>query len=115
MTTTTATVRKPLPSQLRAIARFKAFMETQLDKDPARRDTLVRFETTTTEYGTLWVTAETDMLGLPETNLLRFLDRQHWHVQIGKGGAIDVWCAPKPFRQFKGRRAYNMNFNKLVG
>jgi hypothetical protein len=112
MTTATAT-RKPLPSQLRAIAQFKAFMESQLDKNPERKDTLVKFETTPTDYGCFWVLAETDMLGLGENNLLRFLDRQHWYVQIGRGGSITVWSSPKHFHQFKGKRAYCMNFKKI--
>lgn len=102
-------------SQQRAVAQFRAFMRRQLDPNPERGDIVDKFELTATDYGAVWVCATTDMVKLGEGNLLRALDRQHWFVQIGKGGAINVYSCPKSMRQFKGRRAFNMNFTKSVG
>ena len=113
MTSTVAA--KLTPSQTRAIEQFRAFMQRQLNTNPEYGDTVDSFEVTTTDYGSVWVAATTDMTKLGEGNLLRFLDRQHWHVQVGKGGRIDVWSAPKSFDQFRGGRAFNMNFKKRVG
>jgi hypothetical protein len=96
-------------SQTRAIESFRRYMQTQLDTDPARQDTLA-FDLQPTDYGIVWIKATTDMVGLPETNLLRYVARQHWFVKVGKRGALDVKCAPKSYEQFKGQRAFGMNF-----
>lgn len=85
------------------------FLRRRLDSVPERKDTLsLRLEYT--DYGRVWLLAETDMLGLPEGNLLRAVARQHWMISIGKRGALDVYQAPKEFDQFKGRRAFGMHF-----
>jgi hypothetical protein len=99
------------PNQKRAVENFKTFMERQLNSNPDYRDTLVEFSVTPTDYGTLWITAKTDMLGLDEGNLLRALDAQWWFVHVGKRGALTVKMAPKSFKQFNGRKAFNMNFD----
>lgn len=97
--------------QQRAIEQFRAFMQTQLDKTPEYGDTLVEFSTEPTSYGTHWITAKTAMVKLGEGNLLRAVSAQHWFVSVGKRGALQVVIAPKSFKQFNGRRAFNMSFD----
>jgi hypothetical protein len=99
--------------QLRAIEQFRAFMQTQLDTNESRGDAVSVFEITTTEMGAVWIHAETEMLKLPQSNLLRAVSHQHWHVNVGKGGRLEVWSAPKSFHQFKGGRAFGMSFIKI--
>src|SRR6188768_3802995 len=96
-------------SQARAIESFRRYVAQQLDTNPERQDTLT-FDLQPTDYGVVWVKATTDMVGLPETNLLRFVSRQHWFVKVGKRGALDVKSAPSSYKQFKGQRAFGMNF-----
>lgn len=108
----TAAATKLTPSQTRAVAQFRAFVQRELDTNPERQDTIDSFAVEGTSYGAVWVTATTDMLGLPETNLLRVIARQHWLVQIGKGGRITVFSSPNAFHQFRGRRAFGMVFRK---
>jgi len=97
-------------NQERAVQRFRAFMTGQLNANPDYGDQLVEFSVEPTDYGTLWITAKTDMTKLGENNLLRALDRQYWLVSVGRRGAINVKMAPKSFDQFSGRRAFCMNF-----
>lgn len=103
---------KLTPSQTRAVAQFRAFMERQLNTNPAYGDRVDSFEVTTTDYGSVWVAATTDMAKLDECSVLRVIARQNWHVQIGKGGRITVFSSPKSFHQFHGRRAFGMVFRK---
>lgn len=99
-------------SQQRAVDYFKSFMQRQLNPYPAYGDTVDRFEVKATDYGTLWITATTDMTKLGEGNLLRALNRQHWFVSVGKKGALVVKQAPKSFDQFVGKgKAFNMTFD----
>jgi hypothetical protein len=38
------------------------------------------------------------------------LCREHWFVQVGPKGAIQVHSAPRSYKQFAGRRALGLNF-----
>ena len=100
-------------AQQSAVDGFRFFLEGQLDKDPKRGDCISRFEVVKSDYGSLWLIAETDMAGLGENNLLRFVSRQHWHIAIGKRGALEVWSSPKSFHQFRDGRAFGMNFKRI--
>ena len=99
------------PSQARAARLFTNHVQRNVDPHPERGDAAF-FTMETTSYGTLWIKGETEMTGLPETNLLRAVCREYWLVAIGKRGAIDVKMAPKSYLQFKGRRVLGMNFNQ---
>jgi len=96
-------------SQTRALESFRRYVTQQLDTNPERQDTL-EIDVQPTDYGVVWIKATTDMKGLPETNLLRYVARQHWFVKVGKRGALDVKCAPDSYKQFKGQRAFGLNF-----
>lgn len=99
------------PSQQNAVKTIHAFLERQRDTDPERQDT-VSMEVSAAYQGAkiLFVSADIVMLGLPESNLLRFVAQQHWLFCVRSRGAIDVLQAPKAFHQFKGGRAFGMNF-----
>jgi hypothetical protein len=97
-------------SQQRALEAFQAFMRDQVSKNPEYKDT-VSVEVKTTDYGTTWVTARTDMVGLPEGNMLRFVASQYWLVKVGKRGGLEVRMAPRCYDQFIGRRAFGMLFS----
>lgn len=99
-------------SQQRAVDYFKGFMQRQLNTNPDYGDVVDKWEVTATDYGTLWILATTDMTKLGEGNLLRFLDRQHWFVSVGKRGGLVVKSAPKSFKQFNGKgKAFGMTFD----
>jgi hypothetical protein len=38
------------------------------------------------------------------------LCREHWFIQVGPKGAIQVHSAPRSYEQFAGRRALGLNF-----
>ena len=56
-----------------------------------------------------WLSAETEMMGLGENNVLRALDHTYWHFFIGARGAVEALSYPKSYEQFKGRMAFGMN------
>lgn len=99
-------------TQTAAIESFRRFITSRLNKTAEYGDQITKFETYRTEHGSLWLTVETEMTLLPEDNLLRFLDKTHWHVAVGARGALEVWSCPKSIRQFAGRRAFGLNFSK---
>ncbi len=78
----------------------------RLDSTPKYDDQISVFETDHTEYGTVWITLQTEMLGLPENNMLRVLSHEYWHVHIGKRGKIEAYSYPKSYEQFKGRKVF---------
>jgi hypothetical protein len=99
-------------SQQQAIDFFRSFLERELDKNEERGDTIVQFDVEATEYGSIWITARTDMLKLGEGNLLRALSGQYWLVLVGKRGALDAKMFPKCFDQFRGKgKAFGMTFS----
>lgn len=98
--------------QEKARARFQQFLERKAiesQSGPVSPLVISKFETVD-YHGMIWIRAELDRAGLPENNVLRFLDHQHWHVLIGPRGGIEVKDAPKEYRQFKGRYAFRMLF-----
>jgi hypothetical protein len=97
-------------AQQRALEAFKAFMQTQVSKNPEYKDT-VSVEVEQSDYGITWVTARTDMTGLPEGNMLRYVAAQYWFVKVGKRGGLEVRMAPRCYDQFIGRRAFGMRFS----
>jgi hypothetical protein len=96
-------------SQERAINAIRRHIEDSLNTNPDYGDEITRWEVTTTSYGCLWVTAENEMTKLPETNLLRIIDRQYWLFAIGKRGAITMKMGPNSYKQFNGRKAFGFH------
>jgi hypothetical protein len=96
-------------SQEKAVAAFRAWMERNLDKNPAYGATITEFVVEPTNYGTYWIKAQTELLGLSEGNLLRALSHEYWLVAVGKNGGLTARIVPKPFEQFKGRRGHRVH------
>lgn len=96
-----------------AIAKFRRHLEDNLknlDGSIPYGGQVTKFEVTPTDYGTFWISAETELTGLPENNLLRVLDHEYWFVHIGKHGAIVVRSSPRSYHQFNNKRAFDMVF-----
>ena len=100
-------------AQQTAIARLRRFIEQQeIERRPANYGAqITRWDVQPTDYGTLWVTAETELTGLPAGNLLRALDHTHYFVSIGKRGALTMKIGPKSLDQFEGRQFLGININ----
>lgn len=99
------------PSQQRAVANFRRFLEQGRNTNAAYGDTITVFEEVPAGRGEFWIRAETEMVGLPQGNYLRAVSHDYWFVLVGRKGALIVKQAPSSFRQFHGRRAFNMNFD----
>lgn len=97
-------------SQERAVVRVRHFVEGELNKNPEYGDTVTGWEVTEHNFG-VCVAADKNMEKLPAGNLLRALERTHYLFFIGKRGAITMKMGPESFRQFNGRRAFNMNID----
>ena len=98
------------PSQKKSIEYLRYYVEKNLDKDEDRADQITTFEIRVNDYdGSLWLTIKTELLGLPESNLLRLLSMDHWFFWIGRGGRIDAHAYPDSLKQFKGKRAFGFN------
>jgi hypothetical protein len=96
-----------------AIAKFRRHLEGELknlDGSVPYGGQVTKFEVTPTDYGTFWISADTELTGLPENNLLRALEHNHWCVSIGKRGAIVVHSSPRSYHQFNNKRAFDMVF-----
>ena len=97
-------------SQQNAINHIEHFLNGRRSANPEYQDTVSIDVDATSEFGTVFVTANIEMLGLPEGNLLRYVARQYWLFFVGKRGGIEVLMAPKSLDQFNGRRAFGMKF-----
>ena len=100
-------------NQHNAIEYFKRTLNDRITlTDRIKRGKMVTvFEVEPTDYGTFWIRAEVEMTGLPEGNLLRFLDREHWFVHVGKLGRMDAHQYPKCFEQFKHKpKCFGLHF-----
>ena len=97
------------PSQKAAIYYIRQHIENGLDSKPERKDQITCFEAKTTDYGPIWLTVETEMLGLSKSNLLRFLSHDRWFFLIGRGGKIEAHSYPDSYQQFKGKRAFGFH------
>jgi len=104
--------RKPTPGQQRAIDGFRRYLEENLNDNPEYGDTITKFELVATGYdASWWLSAETEMMGLGEGNLLRALDHHYWHIFVGPRGALTAHSYPKSLEQFKGGRFTPANLN----
>jgi len=94
--------------------KFKRFLEESImEHQKIKYDAqVINWEVTETDYGPIWISAQIDLVGLPEGNLLRALDKEFWHIHIGRKGKITVYNSPKCYDQFKGQRAFEMFFKK---
>lgn len=98
-------------AQQKALDYFRQHLTSNLSKNPAYGDTVTVFNAEPTSYGTLWITARTEMVGLPEGNVLRCVSAEHWFVSVGKRGALTVKMGPKSLKQFKGRKFMGLNID----
>lgn len=97
------------PAQSKAVESLRNFMVRQLDKNPEYGDTLKTFEVS--EHGhfiSVWAT--TDMVNLPQTNMLRACAKETWQFFVGKRGGATVSMCPQSHFQFYGKRAFGMWF-----
>ena len=95
------------PSQKKAVARIKNFLEEGLNSNPKYGDQITKFEITVNDYdGSLWLRAETEMMGLGENNLLRFLEHRYWNFLVKRGGKVEAHQYPESFEQFKGKKVH---------
>ena len=93
------------PSQIKALEYLRWYFEKDLNEKYGEE--ITKFETKVNDYdGSLWLSVETEYMGLPETNLLRALDHDYWHFLIGRSGKMEAHSYPKSFEQFKGRKAF---------
>lgn len=107
MTTTT--------KQQRAIETFRAFLERSIrqhERDAYGKQ-IVTFNVQSVAHDSpmLKVVAEVECAGLPPNNLLRFLDHEFWLAFIGPRGGVTISMAPDAYKQFNGKRAFNMSFD----
>ena len=101
-------------TQKRAVDCFRKFLTSHLDREVSRGDTISVFEIEEAGGGHAWITARTDMVGLSETNLFRFVAAQYWFILVGPRGAITVKSAPRNFHQFDGQRVFGMHFDLRI-
>ena len=103
--------RKPTPGQQRALDRFRRYVEDSLNTNPKYGDQITKWELTAAGYNaSWWLSVETELMNLPEGNLLRALDHEFWHLFIGARGRIEAHSYPKSLEQFKGQRVFGINF-----
>jgi hypothetical protein len=101
------------PGQEKAVARFRNFLQKQADDGKKYGGQITKFDVHPLSEGSnvLWIAAEVELMGLPTTNLLRYLDHEYWTAMVGKRGGITVNGSPKSFKQFHGRMAFGMKFD----
>ena len=100
------------PSQTRSIERIRHFITEQcLNKEARYGDTIVKFDVSEEFKYFVSVTVQTDMIGLPETNMLRILSGHYWLFTIGKKGKITVKMCERSYNQFDGKEAFGMTFD----
>lgn len=94
------------PSQQKAIARFRSYIESgfsETDREKYGAE-ITRFETKHAFGGSHWLYVETDYTKLPEGNLLRVLNDDHWVILVGRFGGMKAISYPRCYDQFAGRR-----------
>ena len=96
--------------QEEAIDRFQRYV-MQHDVDSAARfgAAITEWIVSETSYGTMWIKAQVDYLGLPENNLLRALSRTYYLVRVGRRGALTMKIGPKSLEQFEGGSFFGIN------
>lgn len=110
------------PSQQSAIDRFKTRLERQCteqnDRQPHYGAAVTKFEVRETDHKLVWIHAETEYAGLPETNMLRAVSHEYWHVAVGPNGSLVAWGYPKSYEQFAkrsrrgGKKVFGLRFRK---
>lgn len=98
-------------SQKQAVESFRRFVEQQhITGRPAEYGAkITEWEVSATEYGTLWIKAQVELTGLPEGNLLRAIDHEHYFVSVGRRGALTMRMGPRSLRQFEGKQFLGIN------
>lgn len=97
-----------------AVKRFRRYLEIHEMRSEKFPMAVTKFETTPTNHGTLWISAEVEHTSLGENSILRVLDHQYWNVAVGPRGQLTVWSCPKSLHQFAGGRAFGMKFRREV-
>lgn len=99
-------------SQQSAIDAFRRYLERDAQTSKVADLQVTKWEVRE-NGGCLFVSAQLECgPSVGENSLLRVLSHEWWLVQIGNRGAIDVLLAPKSYQQFKGKRAFSMNFKR---
>jgi len=95
-------------SQLRSLARLNRLLD--LDQRRQHGATITNYQLKTFDDGSLWVSFQVELRGLPENNMLRVVDHQWWGFTIGTRGRVEAVIYPNQYKQFKGKRAFNVTF-----
>jgi hypothetical protein len=91
-------------SQERSLALVKRHLVEHIKHDVEKYGATVTNEKTyEVTKGVFFYRAETEYLGLPETNVLRFFSHDYWMFRIGPRGAVEMLQGPKSYDQFKGK------------
>jgi hypothetical protein len=92
-------------SQERAVRRIDQFLEEQIEGVPKEKygAKVVDRKVHEVTKGTFFMSAQTEYLGLPENNVLRFMSHYYWLFRIGPRGSITMLQGAKSFEQFKGK------------
>lgn len=99
--------------QQAAVERFRRYLQEREERSSSVAPlSITKFKVETSEYGSVWISAELECTTLSENSILRALDHQYWHVNVGPKGKLEVWGCPKSCEQFAGRRAFGMKFNR---
>jgi hypothetical protein len=99
-------------AQVKAIARFRRFMEqNQIGDRAGHAKVISEWEVKETEW-LVSITAKTDIPSLGPNNLLRHVEKEFWLVFVGKNGGLTAKMYPDCFKQFKTkqRTAFGINF-----
>lgn len=98
-------------SQTAAVERVRRLIQGGITQVSAERygRKITKFDVETTTYGTLWISVEVDDTALPDTNVLKFMDHEHWYISIGKRGAITAHSYPRSLEQFAGSSYCGIN------
>jgi hypothetical protein len=100
-------------SQQQAVERFRQFVIAQdiTRRSPEYGADLTEWNVKATDYGTLWIKAQTELVGLPINNLLRALNHNYYFASVGRRGAITLKIGPKSLAQFEGGQFLGININ----
>ena len=100
--------RKPTPGQQRSIEGIRHHLEQHISHQAEKYGAEVtNWEVKSTGFNSSWwVSAQTELTGLGEDNLLRALEHEYWHFLVGPRGRVEAISYPKSYDQFKGQRVF---------
>lgn len=98
------------PSQQLAVDSIKSWITKNRNTSEDYGDKITQFDVRDGGHY-VWVTVQTDMVLLPETNLLRVLSSEFWLIKVGKRGKVEAVTYPSCYKQFKGTKAFDIFFN----